>query len=72
MKAGVKGAEVADFRPASGIDGGNDHPADPGQAGALDDCLAVVGEGGIIEMDMAVDELEHDPLFVRWQRVPRS
>jgi hypothetical protein len=67
----VAGAEVPDPRPAVGVDGRNDHCADPGLAGAFDDRATVVGEGAVIEMDVTVDESGHDLFFVRWQRVLR-
>ena len=71
MQAGMVGTKVLYRRPAVGIDGRDDHRADPGPTGAFEDRVTVAGEGVVIQMDVAVDELEHDLLFVHWQRVPR-
>ena len=71
VQAGMTGTEGADRRPTVGIDGRNDHRADPDLASTFDDRIAIAGEGVVVEMDVAVDELGHDSFFVHWQRVPR-
>jgi len=71
MQAGMVGAKVPYRRPTVGVDGRDDHRADPGPAGAFEYRVTVAGEGVVIQMDVTVDKLEHDLFFVHWQRVPR-
>jgi hypothetical protein len=69
MQFDVTGAECLDAWPTALINGRNDHRLDSGLARALEDGVAIVGEGVVIEMDVAVDEFVHVVVFVRWQRV---
>jgi hypothetical protein len=67
MQLGMVGAQCLDPRPAVDIDGRYDHGVDTGPAGAFDHRIAIDRERVVIEMDMAVDQLGREAIFVHWE-----
>lgn len=67
MQPRVIGAQRLDPRPAVGADGRYDHGVDASQPRSFDHRVAIDGEGLVIEMNVAVDQLERGAIFVHWQ-----
>jgi hypothetical protein len=61
-------AKRCNHRPTGGIHGGDDQGVNAGKACARDDLVAIFVERRIIEMYMAVGEIEHAWKFVLKQR----